>query len=357
MSIRVGILDQTPIYEGETPVEAFRHTIELAQRAEQLGFHRFWVSEHHDGQHVAGSSPEVLISHLLAHTKRIRLGSGGVMLQHYSPYKVAENFNVLAALGPGRIDLGIGRAPGGLPRSTQALQQGTQEAASLQEKIVQVRRYIHNEPFEDASHPFAGLSASPVSRNPAELYILGASADSAGMAAELGLPYVFSLFINSSTEVALEAIRVYRERFDRSRGQEPYAALAISLIAAESEQEAEQLASEHQLVKIHLESGKVLTVGSVEQAEEFGRQSNESYRVEVLEPSVIRGTKEKVGQALLKLQQDFDIQEIIVTTAARDFSKRVRSFELLHELLAAQDVPDFVQVSAHGAAKREAAIG
>ncbi|WP_339185846.1 LLM class flavin-dependent oxidoreductase [Paenibacillus sp. FSL R5-0490] len=353
MSIRVGILDQTPIYEGETAVDAFRHTIELAQRAEQLGFHRFWVSEHHDSGHVAGSSPEVLISHLLAHTKRIRLGSGGVMLQHYSPYKVAENFNILAALGPGRVDLGIGRAPGGLPRSTQALQEGIQEAASLQEKIVQVKRYIHNEPLEDQSHPLAGLSASPVSDIPAELYVLGASVDSAGMAAELGLPYVFSLFINSNIEVALQAIRVYREQFDRSQGREPYSALAISLIVAESEEEAEGLASEHMLVKIHLESGKVLTVGSVEQAEEFGRQSNETYRIEILEPSVTRGTKESVGQALLKFQQEFTVEEFIVTTATRDFTKRIRSFELLREILAEQGLSEFALESK----EQEATIG
>jgi len=353
MSIRVGILDQTPIYEGETAVEAFRHTIELAQRAEQLGFHRFWVSEHHDGQHVAGSSPEVLISHLLAHTKRIRLGSGGVMLQHYSPYKVAENFNILAALGPGRIDLGIGRAPGGLPRSTQALQEGIQGAASLKEKIVQVKRYIHNEPLEDPSHPLAGLTASPVSDIPAELYVLGASVDSAGMAAELGLPYVFSLFINSNIEVALEAIRVYREQFDRSQGREPYAALALSLIVAESEEEAEELAGEHKLVRIHMESGKVLTVGSVEQAEEFGRQSNEKYRLEILESSVTRGTKATVGQALLKFQQDFAVEELIVTTATRDFAKRIRSFELLREILAEQGLSEFALESK----EQEAAIG
>ncbi|APO47493.1 alkane 1-monooxygenase [Paenibacillus xylanexedens] len=353
MSIRVGILDQTPIYEGETAVDAFRHTIELAQRAEQLGFHRFWVSEHHDGQHVAGSSPEVLISHLLAHTKRIRLGSGGVMLQHYSPYKVAENFNILAALGPGRIDLGIGRAPGGLPRSTQALQEGIQGAASLKEKIVQVKRYIHNEPLEDQSHPLAGLTASPVSDIPAELYVLGASVDSAGMAAELGLPYVFSLFINSNIEVALEAIRIYREQFDRSQGREPYAALALSLIVAESEEEAEGLAGEHKLVRIHMESGKVLTVGSVEQAEEFGRQSNEKYRLEILEPSVTRGTKATVGQALLKFQQDFAVEELIVTTATRDFAKRIHSFELLREILAEQGLSEFALESK----EQEAAIG
>ena len=216
-----------------------------------------------------------------------------------------------------------------------------------------MKRYIHNEPLEDPSHALAGLTASPVSDIPAELYVLGASVDSAGMAAELGLPYVFSLFINSNIEVALEAIRVYREQFDRSQGRVPYAALALSLIVAESEEEAEGLASEHMLVKIHLESGKVLTVGSVEQAEEFGRQSNETYRIEILEPSVTRGTKETVGQALLKFQQDFAVEEFIVTTATRDFAKRIRSFELLREILAEQGLSEFALESK----TQEAAIG
>lgn len=110
MAITISVLDQSPIYPGETAEEAFRHTIKLAQLSERLGFRRFWVSEHHDSEQVAGSSPEVLISHLLAKTESIRIGSGGIMLQHYSPYKVAENFNVLASLAPGRVDLGVGRA-------------------------------------------------------------------------------------------------------------------------------------------------------------------------------------------------------------------------------------------------------
>jgi alkanesulfonate monooxygenase SsuD/methylene tetrahydromethanopterin reductase-like flavin-dependent oxidoreductase (luciferase family) len=152
---------------------------------------------------------------------------------------------------------------------------------------------------------------------------------------------VFSLFINSNIEVAQEALRVYREQFNRSEGREPYAVLAISLIVAESKEEAEELASEHMLVKIHLENGKVLTVGSVEQAEEFGRQSNEKYRIEVLEPSVTRGTKETVGQALQKFQDEFAVDELIVTTATRDFAKRIRSFELLREALDEQGLGEF----------------
>src|ERR671918_1205124 len=119
--LKLSILDQSPVNESETGPEALQHTIELVMKAEEWGYHRFWVAEHHDSGRNMGSSPEVLVSHLLARTTRIRIGSGGVMLQHYSPYKVAENFNVLASLAPGRVDLGIGRGPGGMPQSTKAL--------------------------------------------------------------------------------------------------------------------------------------------------------------------------------------------------------------------------------------------
>ena len=128
--LKLSILDQSPLYPGETPADALQHTIELAARGEEWGYHRFWVTEHHGSNRVMGSSPEVLVSHLLAKTSRIRVGSGGVMLQHYSPYKVAENFNVLASLAAGRVDLGIGGGPGGLPLSTRALKNGDRRAGS-----------------------------------------------------------------------------------------------------------------------------------------------------------------------------------------------------------------------------------
>lgn len=394
MAIRLSILDQSPIYEGESATQAFQHTIELAQRAEQLGYHRFWVSEHHDSANVVGSSPEVLISHLLAKTNTIRLGSGGVMLQHYSPYKVAENFNVLAALGPDRIDLGIGRAPGGLPRSTRALQQGgagsietatdhagtggdhnTGVAPSLEDKLVELRHFLQDRLPEE--HSLHGLRATPVVSSPPELFVLGASVDSARMAGRLGLPYVFSLFINGDVTVAEEAFRHYRAEFEAtSRAQsqsqtearqytnaqsqsqapldtgsrttahsdshtdsgtfharKPYVVLALSVIVADSEAEAEALAGEHMLVKIHLESGKTLTVASIEQAEEFGRQSAESYRIEVLEPNVIRGTREVVEQRLRELHAKLSVDELVVTTATRVFANRIRTFELLSQAL------------------------
>jgi luciferase family oxidoreductase group 1 len=332
MAITISVLDQSPIYPGETPEEAFQHTIKLAQLSEELGFHRFWVSEHHDSEQVAGSSPEVLISHLLAKTERIRIGSGGIMLQHYSPYKVAENFNVLATLAPGRVDLGVGRAPGGLPRSTQALQQERAESPSLTDKIIELEKYVHNRLEEN--HPLAGLKAGPLPGIPPELYVLGASVGSAEIAAELGLPYVFSLFINSDKTVALAAIRAYRSGFVSSQGRQPQAIIALALVVAETEEEAKELAGAHKLIRIQLASGKKLTVGTREQAEEFARQSNEAYTIEELEPEITKGTKTSVREQLLALSEASGIEEFIITTNVQPFDKRFRSFELLSEAIA-----------------------
>ena len=172
LSLKLSILDQSPIHESESASDALRRTIELAKRAEDWGFHRFWVAEHHGSSRVMGSSPEVLVSHLLAHTSRIRVGSGGVMLQHYSPYKVAENFNVLASLAPGRVDLGIGRGPGGLPRSTAALRRGGGEPAlALEEKLDELRKFLRDE--LEPEHPLYGLQARPLPPQPPELFLLG----------------------------------------------------------------------------------------------------------------------------------------------------------------------------------------
>lgn len=332
MAITISVLDQSPIYPGETPEEAFQHTIELAQLSERLGFRRFWVSEHHDSEQVAGSSPEVLISHLLARTERIRIGSGGIMLQHYSPYKVAENFNVLASLAPGRVDLGVGRAPGGLPRSTQALQQGGGEASSLTDKIVELDQYVHNR--LEADHPLTGLKAGPLPGTPPQLYVLGASVASAGIAAELGLPYVFSLFIGGDQAVALDAVRTYRSAFNTSGGKEPLVIIALAVIVADTEEEAGELAGVQKLIRIRFASGKTLTLASREQAEEFTRQSEEAYTLEEREPEITKGTKESVREQLLALAEASGVEEFIVTTNVQPFGKRQRSFELLSEALA-----------------------
>ncbi len=339
MSLKLSILDLSPINDAKTSTEAFQHTIELAKKADAWGYHRFWVSEHHGSDRVVGSSPEVLISHLLAKTSRIRVGSGGVMLQHYSPYKVVENFNVLASLAPGRVDLGIGRGPGGMPRSTQALQQHqpqTAEAMPFSEKLIELEQFLHNQLEEH--HPLYGLRASPEPTQPAELFLLGTTTASAELAASLAMPYVFALFLNSDDAMMYDAVQLYRKQFDTAKGREPQTILALPVIVADHDEEAQGYASEIKVVRIRLESGRTLTIGNVEAAEEFGKQSGETYTVSVQQASVVHGAPETVRKKLEAIQSRYHADEIIAVTAMQDFDKRLHSYELLMEAFAQAQV-------------------
>jgi luciferase family oxidoreductase group 1 len=352
--LKLSILDQSPAEDAESSEDALRHTIELAQKAEAWGYRRFWVAEHHGSNRVMGSSPEVMVSHLLAKTERIRVGSGGVMLQHYSPYKVAENFNVLASLAPGRVDLGIGSGPGGLPRSTKALQQekgpGT---VSVPEKLLELKRFLHNQLEE--GHPYYGLIASPVAAQPAELYLLGTTPSSAIHAAELGMPYVFALFLNHDESVMRDAVDAYRSRSNHRpdplvnspdplvnsiEGAQPRVMLALPVIVADTDQEAASYASEIIVVRVRLESGRTFTLTSVEGVEEFGRQSQQSFTYVVQESSVVHGSRETVKQKLSDIQRSYQVDEVFVVTAIWDFQKRLHSYELLSDAFALSGAPD-----------------
>lgn len=331
MALSLGILDQSIVHPGSTPGEALQGTIRLAQVAEELGYDRFWVAEHHDSPGVAGSSPEVLIAHLLARTERIRVGSGGVMLQHYSPYKVAENFNVLASLAPGRVELGIGRAPGGLPRSTQALQgvgkQG--QAGDLEAKLEELEQYLGGP--ADESHPLAGVQASPLPERPADIHLLGTSVSSAELAARRGYPYAFALFINNDPDTAARAFETYRTAFDYSTGRRPRAILALSVIASDTEEEAAALAGEFKNVRVTLASGKTVNVGTLAQAEAFARQAGETFTAEVRDADITRGTKAQVRERLLELAGIYGVNELLFTTILPDLARRERSIRLIKE--------------------------
>lgn len=332
MTLKLSILDLSPLYDSETAAQAFQRTIELARKAEAWGYHRFWVSEHHGSDRVVGSSPEVLISHLLAKTERIRVGSGGVMLQHYSPYKVVENFNVLASLAPGRVDLGIGRGPGGMPQSTRALQQGDGSVSrSLSDKLVELEQLLHNRVA--SNHPLHGLRASPKPPEPAELFLLGTSPASAELAADMAIPYVFAYFLNSDDAAMREAVAAYRARF-AAAGARPQVMLALPVIVADTDTEASAHAAQITVVRIRLQSGRTLTVGNLEGAEEFGRQAGEAYTLEVQQARVIHGAPDTVRQQLVDLQQAYEIDELMVITAIKDFGKRLHSYALLSELFS-----------------------
>lgn len=332
VSVKLSILDQSPVNETETATDAFQHTIELAKKADEWGYHRFWVTEHHGSSRVMGSSPEVLISHLLAKTSRIRVGSGGVMLQHYSPYKVAENFNVLASLAPGRVDLGIGRGPGGMPSSTKALQQEMGNGVTpLSEKLIQLEQFLHNQLEE--THPLYGLQASPQPPQPADLYLLGTTPSSAEMAASLGMPYVFALFLNNNDRVMYESVATYRQRFDGTKGTSPQTILALPVIVADTDEEAQHYASEIKMVRIRLQSGRTFTVGTLEAAEEFAKQSQEAYTIEVQEGNSIHGSRNTVQKTLHDIQSRYEVDELMIVTAIRNFQKRLHSYELLKDIV------------------------
>ena len=326
--LKLSVLDQSPANGSESAHDALQNTITLAQKAEEWGYHRIWVTEHHGSSRNMGSAPEVLVSHLLAKTNRIRVGSGGVMLQHYSPYKVAENFNTLASLAPGRVDLGIGGGPGGMPKTTRALQMDTGYGTKpLAEKLEELDRFLHDRLDED--HPLYGLTANPIPPQPADLFLLGTTPSSAELAAQRGMPYVFALFLSGDESVMREAIDTYRSRFDHNTGAEPQAMLALPVMVADNDGEASGYASEIKVFRILLESGRTLTVFSMAAAEEFLRQTPEKGSFTVHEGNVIHGSPETVKQKLLDVQSDYQVDELLVVTAIRDFPKRLYSYELL----------------------------
>ena len=332
--LKLSVLDQSPAAAGESPSVALQHTIELAQRTEQWGYHRFWVTEHHGSNRVMGSSPEVLISHLLARTDHIRLGSGGVMLQHYSPYKVAENFNVLASLAPGRVDLGIGRGPGGMPRSTRALRPQQAEPSfvtSLEEKLVELRQFLHNK--LDDSSPHKGLTATPQPPQPADLFLLGTTAASGEMAARHKLPYVFAMFLNGDEDEMGRAMDAYHSICAGQRDYRPQAILALPVIVADTDAEAAGHAQVIRVVRITLARGRSFTVFSEEAAREFGRQSGEDFTYDIQPANVISGSPPAVRQRLLEVRRRYGVDEVFIVTAIDNFPKRLHSYQLLAEAM------------------------
>ncbi|MER2108277.1 MAG: LLM class flavin-dependent oxidoreductase [Solibacillus sp.] len=323
MNYKINVLDQTPYLENGDAQQSFQHTIKLAKLAESLGYSRFWLSEHHQSNSVAGSSPEVLISHLLAHTKTIRIGSGGIMLSHYSPFKVAENFAVLENLAPGRIDLGVGKAPGGLPAATKALQYDRQSFEdNFNEKLTLLQQFVTNTIPENS--PFSGLTVSPETVNPTPIYVLGGSANSAKEAAALKLDYVFAAFINGSKEVLQQASSIYKTLHPKGKF-----IVAFSMIGAETDEEAQRLGEKQKVFKIKLTSGKTYSLASKEQAYEFGKQINEPFEVYEEKATVQAGSPATIKKLLDDYHTAYNVDEFIFHTILPTNEERERSYTLL----------------------------
>lgn len=328
MSLRLSVLDQSPIPEGQTGGDALRNSIDLARLADALGYHRYWVAEHH-GTSLAGSSPEVLIGPLAAATTHLRIGSGGVMLPHYSPLKVAESFTLLANLFPGRIDLGLGRASGTDPLTTFALQRDRRQAApdDFHEQLVELIAYLGDR--MPADHPFARLSDLPGGPERPEPWLLGSSPQSAIWAGELGLPYAFADFISAG---GADNATLYRERFVPGPDmQAPRTAVAAWVIAADTMEEAQRLASSSRMTLSLLRRGRLIQVPPPEKALRYLAERGEPVSGQPTGRRAIIGTPEHVRAGLEELASEYGAEEAIAVTITYDHGARRRSYELLAE--------------------------
>jgi len=325
----LSILDQSPISEGSTGADALRNTLDLARLADQLGFARYWVAEHHGTPMLACASPEVMIASIGSITRRIRIGSGGVMLPHYSSLKVAETFSILSALFPDRVDLGIGRAPGTDRATAFALQRDRRQPApdDFPQQLGELLGYLENRMPQ--GHPFARLAALPGRPYVPEVWLLGSSAQSALWAADSGLPYVFADFINpdGATYAA-----IYRDRFCASETlAEPRVIVAGWAICAETEAEAQRIASSARMTRTLLNEGQLIPVPPIDKALRFLAERGPSPDTVARPRRAIIGDPETVKRGIEELAALYGAEEAMIVTITYDHAARRRSYELIAE--------------------------
>lgn len=323
--MRLSVLDQSPISEGSTAGDALRNTIDLACWAEQLGYHRYWLAEHHGTPGLADASPEVMVGPVAAATSRLHVGTGGIMLPHYSPLKVAETFSMLSALFPGRIDLGLGRAPGTSAGIAYALQRDRRQPApdDFHEQLQELLGYFENR--GPATGPFR-QTASMHFDTP-EPWLLGSSAQSAIWAAELGLPYVFADFINPNGEAIAG---YYREHFEpSSRLAAPCVGVATWAICADTDEEAERLASSMRMLMLMLFRGQLIPVPTPERALAFLEKEGVAADSVPVGRRLIVGNPERVRSMIEEVARDYSAEEVFVVNIMHSHAARKRSYELI----------------------------
>lgn len=332
LSVPLSVLDLVPIGEGSTSAQALRNSLDLARETEKLGYHRSWVAEHHNMPGIAASSPAVLLAHLASETSTMRLGSGGVMLPNHAPLVVAEQFGMLEALHPGRIDLGIGRAPGTDQLTAQALRRSAtralQGADDFPEQLAELRAYFTGS-FPD-DHPYRRITAVPALGNEPALWLLGSSDYSAQVAGLLGLPFSFAHHFASNN--TLPAIAAYRERFQANGDlDQPYLMLGAAVICAETDERARWLAGPSKLAFLRLRSGRPGRYPTPEEAAEYHFTPSERNVAQAWTKSHIVGSPETVQAELSDLVEATGADELMVTTMTHDPADRLRSYQLLAE--------------------------
>ena len=346
MTLRLGVLDQSPIISGYTAAEAVRETVSLAVEAEALGYSRYWLAEHHAISALADPCPEILVAAVAAATSRIRVGTGGVLLPYYSPLKTAEVFRMLEALYPGRIDLGIGRAPGGDMTTARAMSGGQYSGA--EDFPAQVQDLVG---FLDdtlpADHPFARVKAMPAGPTTPQVWLLGSSDYSGALAAHLGLRFGFAHFI--SAHGGDTVMRDFHDKFQPSARERKAASLLCSfVICADTDEEAEQLAKSIDLRRLHMALGVDAPVPTLAEASARAYSPQERAYIQQQRARLVLGSPETVKAKLLALAEQYSADELSLLTITGDYASRRRSYQLIAQAFGLAD-------AARPAAGRQAA--
>jgi luciferase family oxidoreductase group 1 len=326
--LRLSVLDQSTVVTGRSPDVSIRESLALALHCEALGYARYWVAEHHNSASIAGSAPEVLMAALAATTRRIRIGSAGVMLPHYSTLKVAEQFRVLEAIAPGRIDLGLGRAPGSDGRTAYALNPNADSAAEhFPSAVRDLQAWLTGEPLVEG-HPFHDIVAQPRGPTSPEIWVLGSSDFGAQVAAYFGLPHCFAHFI--SERGAEQALQLYRDTYRPSaRHPEPLGAICVWALVADTHEEAKRLFASRALARLNRDRGIFAPLASPEEALAHQYTEAEQAHIARIEENAIFGTPETVAAKLRLLAHACGVEEVAVLTATHDPEARRRSYTLL----------------------------
>ena len=327
--MRISILDQSIAAAGRPQGQAIRDTLALAQRCDTLGYHRFWVSEHHSHPTIVGTAPEILVAAIAVQTERIRVGSAGVMLPHYAPLKVAEQFRVLDALAPGRIDLGLGRAPGSDGRTAYALNpMAGERPAQFPNDVADLDAWVHGEPLA-AGHPYGAVEAMPKGDTAPELWILGSSTYGAQVAAHFGLPYSFAWFFTDGRG-GQEALDIYRTHYRPSaRHPKPNAGICVWALAAETEEEAQHHYSSRARWQLYRHRGIYLPLDPPEVAMGYDYTGAEEARIAELRRTAMVGAAPEVADRIRDLAGRVGVDELAIVTWAHDERARHVSYTLL----------------------------
>ncbi|MGH8722452.1 MAG: LLM class flavin-dependent oxidoreductase, partial [Burkholderiales bacterium] len=322
MSLKLSILDQSPVISGHAPAQAIAATLDLARHAERLGFHRYWLAEHHAIAALADPCPEVLLARLGAETKRLRIGTGGVLLPYYSAFKVAEVFRMLESLYPGRVDLGIGRAPGGDARTAHAVGGGQLPTAEdFPQRVWELVAHLDGTLPDD--HPHKRVRLQPGGDSAPEVWLLGSSDFSGALAAQLGLRFAFAHFINPRGGDIVT--RAYRARFQPSaREQSPATIVCVFVICAEDDAEAERLAACIDLRRLHMALGRDTPVPTLAEAEGHMYTDEERRYVLAQRERAVIGGPEKCRRELTRLAELYGADELMALTITGDYATRLR---------------------------------